>query len=89
MRRVLVSETARRQLDDLPAKERRRLINGLNAMGEDPYRPRPGADIRKLEGTDPAKFRLRVGDWRAVDFVGENDVRVLEIFRRGRRYRLD
>lgn len=89
MRRVLVSETARKQLDDLPPKERRRLVKALGALGDDPFRPRSGADIKKLEGTDPPKYRLRVGDWRAVFWVGDDEVRVLEIFRRGRGYRLE
>jgi mRNA interferase RelE/StbE len=89
MRSVLVSQTARRQLDDLPPKERRRLVKALAELGEDPLRPRPGCDIRKLEATEPAKDRLRVGDWRAVYLVENEDVRVIEVFRRGRGYRLE
>jgi mRNA interferase RelE/StbE len=83
MRQVLVSETARRQLDEFPGKERRRLVKALAVLAEDPFRPRSGADIKKLEGTDPPKYRLRVGDWRAVYWVGDDEVRVVEIFRRG------
>jgi mRNA interferase RelE/StbE len=89
MRQVLASDTARKQLDDLPSEEKRRLARALQVHAEDPYRSRPGADIKKVEGTDPAKYRLRVGDWRAVYWVGEDEVRVLEIFRRGRGYRLE
>ena len=88
MRHVLVSQTASRQLNALPANERRRLVKGLRALEEDALRPRPGADIKKLEGTEPPKYRLRVGDWRAVYAVSDKEVRVLEIFRRGRGYRL-
>lgn len=88
MRQVLVSPTAAKQLDELPPKERRRLVRGLHALGEDPFRPRPGADIRKLEGIEPPKYRLRVGDWRVVYSVGEHEIHVFEIFRRGRGYAL-
>jgi len=89
MRQVLASDTARRQLDDLPPKERRRLVRALHALAEDPFRSRAGADIKKLVGTDPPKYRLRVGEWRAVYWVGGDEVRVVEIFRRGRGYRLE
>jgi len=65
------------------------VVNALSALGTDPFRPRPGCDIKKLEATDPEKCRLRVGDWRAVHLVTTDEVRVVEIFRRGRGYRLD
>ena len=89
MRQVLVSDTARQQLDGLPPKERRRLVQALHALAEDPFRPRAGADIKKLIGTDPPKYRLRMGQWRAVYLVGGGEVQVVEIFRRGRGYRLE
>ena len=54
----------------------------------DPFRPRPRADIRncgKHHGL--AFYRLRVGEFRAVYLVEGEDVKVTEIFRRGRGYR--
>ena len=89
MRQVLISQTAKRQLEALQSKERRRVVKALLVLGEDPLRPRPGADIKKLEGTDPPKYRLRVGDWRAVFLVESREVRIIEVFRRGRGYRVE
>ena len=89
MRQVLVSRTVRAQLDDLPSKERRRVVRALAALGENPLAPRPGCDIKKLEATEPAKYRLRVGDWRGVYSIEPEVVRVIELFRRGRGYRLE
>ena len=88
MRQVLISQTAKRQLEALQSKERRRVVKALLVLGEDPLRPRPGADIKKLEGTDPPKYRLRVGDLRVVYAVGEHEIHVFEIFRRRRGYPL-
>jgi len=89
MGRVVVSQTARKALEAMPAKERRRVKEALERLGEDPYRPRPGADVRPLAATDPPKWRLRVGGWRAVYVVAGDEVRVIEVFRRGRGYRVE
>lgn len=89
MRAVLLSRSAISALDALPPKERRRVANGLKALGADPITPRSGCDVKKLEGGEPAKYRLRVGDWRAVYVVDTAEVRVIEIFRRGRGYRIE
>lgn len=89
MRRVLVSRPALSQLDALPSKERRRVVRGLEALGEDPFTPRSGCDIKKLEGGEPPKYRLRVGEWRAVYAVTPSEVRVLQVFRRGHGYRIE
>jgi mRNA interferase RelE/StbE len=88
MRQVVVSPRAATQLDELSPKERRRVVTALHALAQDPFRPRPGADIKKLEGTEPPKYRLRVGDLRAVFAVDEAKVYVLELFKRNRGYRL-
>lgn len=85
--RVSLSETAVRQLRKLPQEAQRRVVKGLRGLEEDPFRPRPRADIRPIEGTDPRKYRLRVGDYRAVYAVVGKEARVLEIFARGRGYR--
>ncbi len=84
--RVTLSETAVRQLRKLETAERGRIARALRALEADPFRPRPKADIRALEGTDPKKYRLRVGDYRAVYAVVGSEVKVLEIFARGRGY---
>ncbi len=85
--RVTLSETGVRQLRKLGKAERNRIARGLRALGEDPFRARPRADIRVLEGTDPKKYRLRIGDYRAVYAVVGSTVKVIEVFARGRGFR--
>ncbi len=85
--RVTLSETAVRQLRKLSGKTRRRIARALRVLEDDPYRPRPKADIGPLEGTDPKKYRIRVGDYRAVYAVVGSEVKIIEVFARGRGYR--
>ncbi len=40
-----------------------------------------------IKGTEPVKYRLRVGDYRVVYIVVRSEVKVIEIFVRGRGYR--
>ncbi len=83
--RVSLSETAVRQLRTAPREVRSRIAKGLRVL--DPFRPRPRADIRAIEGTEPRKYRLRIGDYRAVYAVVDDKVKVIEVFVRGRGYR--
>ena len=85
--RVLLSETAVRQLRKLPTDVRKRIAIGLRILEEDPFRARPKADLRILEGTESRKYRIRVGDYRAVYSVVREEVKVIEVFVRGRGYR--
>lgn len=87
-RRILLSKTASRQLDRLPAKAARRIRERIHALEDDPLRPRPGADIRPLwVGDEPPLYRLRVGDFRVLYFVLPAEVRVTEIVHRSQAYR--
>ena len=85
--RVTVSETATRQLKTLPKEVRRRVVRGVEVLRENPFRPRPKADILRIEGTEPEKYRLRIGEYRAIYPVLDDDVKVIEVFARGRGYR--
>lgn len=84
---ILLSSTAARQLRRLSKKERDRIVKVLRKLQEDPLTPRPGVDIKALEGTDPKKHRLRVGPYRIIYAVIHSKVKVIEVFRRGRGYR--
>ncbi len=64
--RVTLSETAVRQLRKLQKADRDPIVRGLRVLEDDPFHPRPKVDIRVLEGTDPRKSRIRIGDFRAV-----------------------
>ncbi len=85
--RVTLSETAARQLRKLPSEARNRVVRRLRVLEDDPFRPRPKADIRPIEGTEPRKYRIRIGDYRAVYAIVGREVKILEVFTRGRGYR--
>ncbi len=75
---VLAAPRARKNLERMPAQDRRRIEAAFAAMAADPL----AGDVVKLKGTDA--FRRRVGDWRIVfdiDF-GARAVRVFDVLRR-------
>ncbi len=74
-------------LDRLSEEDRKRCVNALRMLKDDPFKPRPGADIKKLKGKDKTLYRLRVGDYRFEYFVEGNTVYIVEAFKRGRGYR--
>lgn len=84
---VLISPGAERDLERLPSRDRERVLRGLEALGQDPFRPRPGCDIRKLKGFDPPAYALRVGDYRVLYAVIEGSVRITSVRRRESAYR--
>ena len=67
--------------------EKERLIDHLKKLGDDPYTPRSGADIKKLKGKEHEMYRLRVGEHRFEYFIDEGKVWIDEAFKRGRGYR--
>ena len=85
---VLLSQTAISQLSLLNSKQKKRVKDALLNLEENPFRKRSGVDIKKLVTPDePPLFRLRIGDYRAIYFVLENEVRVTEIIHRSRGYK--
>lgn len=85
---VLLSQTAIRELQDLGADAELRLKEHMRLLSEDPYRPRPKVDIKKLSGAanDPAIYRLRVGDYRVIYGITGSQVKVTEIIHRSKGY---
>ncbi|TLZ69293.1 MAG: type II toxin-antitoxin system RelE/ParE family toxin [Methanobacteriota archaeon] len=85
---VLLSDEALSFLRALEARRRDRVLAHIEELEADPFRPRPRADIKNCGRHHGATFyRLRVGDFRVVYVVEERQVKVTEIFRRGRGYR--
>ena len=85
---VLISESARKALYDLEEEVSRRIKKAFPTLGENPFRCRSGADIKKLEGSaDPTFYRLRIGDYRIVYAIEEKTVKITSIFHRGKGYR--
>ena len=44
--------------------------------------------MKALKDTEPKKYRMRIGQFRVVYAVFENEIRVIELFSRKRGYRL-
>lgn len=86
--KVLLSETARRQLYELNEKQAEKIKSHLTLLGENPFRRRAKADIRKLQDLkNPELYRMRIGDCRAVYTISGDEVKITEIIRRGRGYK--
>ena len=85
--RITLSETAVRQLRKLTKGDRDRIARALRVLEDDPFRARPKADIRILEGTEPRKYRIGIGEYRAVYAVAGSEVKIVEVFTRARGYR--
>jgi mRNA interferase RelE/StbE len=85
--KVLLSKTSVSQLDLLDAKQKERVKKALLTLEEDPFSRRPRTDIKKLRyPSEPPLFRLRIGEYRAIYFVVDGEVRVTEIIHRSKGY---
>ena len=86
--KILLSQTAVSQLSLLNSKQKKRVTDTLMSLESDPFRRRSGVDIKKLvTPDDPPLFRLRIGDYRAIYFVSELEVKVTEIIHRSKGYK--
>jgi mRNA interferase RelE/StbE len=72
----------------LNSKQKERIKANLEQLEEDPFHRRSGADIKKLITHDePPLYRLRIGDYRAIYFVLDHEVKVTEIMHRSKGYK--
>jgi len=65
------------------------IFTHIDELEIDPYRARPGCDIKRISGQDHS-FRLRIGDLRVLYEVDVQTevIYVTAIFTRGKGYRL-
>ena len=83
--RVLLSQTAVSQLSLLNTRQKKRIKDSLLNLEDDPIRKRSGTDIKKIVTPDePPLYRLRVGVYRAIYFVEDDEVKVTEIIHRSK-----
>jgi mRNA interferase RelE/StbE len=75
---VFLTRSAAKELESVPTKDRKRIVNRIGALAEDP-RP-PG--VEKLGGAD--KYRIRQGDYRILYEI-EDDRLVVTVVRVGHR----
>lgn len=85
---IALHRDARQFIDRIQRAHRDRIVAGLRVLEEDPFTPRPGADIKRLHGTRGRAdlYRLRIGKFRAVYKVEGGDILVTEIWEPGHRY---
>lgn len=83
--RVFIVGKAEKELARLPAATRRRIEDHYDALAEDPLRPRPGADVKKLREAT-GQYRLRVGDHRVFYKVVGDAVTITAVRHRRRAY---
>ena len=88
MHSVFFSATFKKQFRALRNKTvQARIKEALKELEKEPLKSRPGADIKKIKDTKPVKHRIRVGDYRIIYRVEKHEVKVIELFKRGRGYR--
>ena len=78
---------ARKELDKLDNKRAKSILDRLEELKNDPFRPRPGMNLDKVEGDrKPPAYRLRVGRLRIEYLVvdEENKIVVFNIFMKKR-----
>ena len=66
-------EHALQNLEKLENSISRRIIKKVEELSENPF----SKDIKKLKGSDD--FRLRVGDYRVIFFIGKETIQILKI----------
>ena len=73
--RVELSRSAARAFERAPRPERRRLEKAIDALGRNP-RP-PGKLVKAIQGSRDNFLRMRVGDYRIMYEVADDDQLVL------------
>jgi mRNA interferase RelE/StbE len=84
----LLSKTACSQLNSFDKDIKERIKTNLKDLQENPFKDRSGTDIKKLISTSkPPLFRIRIGDYRAVYFILDDEVKITQIFHRSKGYK--
>lgn len=71
--RLLIKPSAAEELENVPRRDRTRIVRGIGQLGRNP-RP-PGCE--KLSGRD--QYRVRQGDFRVVYSVDDADLSALVV----------
>ena len=81
--KIAIKRSAAKELEDLPTKDRRRVVRTIQRLADEPRPP----DCEKLSAQE--RYRLRQGDYRILYEVDDGDhlVTVVRIGQRGDVYR--
>ena len=83
---IELERRAERDFASLPEEVRKRFYRVFLELSVDPFRPRPGCDIRRLHGERGLRA-VRVGDYRAIYRVVGSSVRLAYFAHRSVAYR--
>ena len=83
MKQLNIDKSAQKELDRIDKPTRKRIINGILGLLQEP----PQGDIKPLKGTLYGFSRLRVGSWRITYEVTAQTVDILSISPRGGAYK--
>ena len=75
---VLVDEKVEKDLAKVPNHIVEKFLNSLDEFEINPVRSRPGFDAKRLKGFPGNMYRLRIGNYRVLYSVDNND-RVIQI----------
>jgi mRNA interferase RelE/StbE len=70
---ITISKQARKQLRDIPRKDRLRISGAIELLGDNPIPP------KALKLTNRDGYRLRVGDYRIIYIFNSNKLFILII----------
>jgi mRNA interferase RelE/StbE len=80
--------TAISQLNTLDANTKERIKREIQPLEDDPFQRRSGADIKRLVlSAEPPIYRLRVGDYRVIYIVVQDEVKITEVIHRSKGYK--
>jgi len=86
---VLVDERVEKDLGKIPNHIVERFLVILDEFEKNPIKPRPGFDVKPIKGFPGNVYRLRIGNYRILYSVDNNDkiVRITTISHRSGAYK--
>lgn len=76
MFRILFSSHGDRALQHSPQEIRQHIVDKLESLATDDFWYRR---VKKLQGTEN-QYRLRVGRWRVLFLLTDNEIEILDVF---------
>lgn len=77
---------AKKELEKMDNRRAQKIYNHIEQLKKDPFRPRPGTNIDRIEGKQkPPAYRLKIGRIRVEYFVDGQMIVVYSIFMKKRK----